>query len=218
MAAAFHTAYAGQPNDQTKPVWVYEGQVLISFYEKMINLAGEGKAMDLLSIWMAAKHSDAISHSTFLAACGFDRCMVHWARNQLNGSQRMGFIPVDAWASFVSHFYLWSGWWDQRHPKILDYMKLGGSIDLLDSGKDLARIGLWTERNHWHSARLSAESHTWIITWRSGIGLRRREGCPTEKDLTVLLDWWASSVPAWPRRPTESWPASEIMWPARAGR
>lgn len=56
MAAAFHTAYAGQPSDQTKPVWVYEGQVLISFYEKMINLAREGKAMDLLSIWMAAKH------------------------------------------------------------------------------------------------------------------------------------------------------------------
>lgn len=31
---------------------------------------------------------------------------------------------------------------------ILDYMKLGGSIDLLDSRKDLARIDLWAEPNH----------------------------------------------------------------------
>lgn len=45
-----------------------------------------------------SKAYDTISYSTFLeklAACGFDRRMVRWAKNRLNGSQWMGFSPVD---------------------------------------------------------------------------------------------------------------------------
>lgn len=48
---------------------------------------------------------------------------------------------------------------------------------------------------------------------RLGEGLK---SCPSEKDPGVLVDsdWiWASRVSMWPRRPTTTWPESELVWP-----
>jgi len=65
---------------------------LISFYDQVTCLVGEGKAVDVVYLDFS-KAFDTVSHSILPekpAAHGLDGCTLHWIKNWLNGrAQRL---------------------------------------------------------------------------------------------------------------------------------
>ena len=60
---------------------------LISFYDLVTHLVGEGKAVDVVYLDFS-KAFDTVSHSILLqklAVCGLDRYTLSWVRNWLEG-------------------------------------------------------------------------------------------------------------------------------------
>jgi len=60
---------------------------LISFYDEVTHLVGEGKAVDVVCLDFS-KAFDTVPHSILLeqlAAHGLDGCTLHWIKNWLNG-------------------------------------------------------------------------------------------------------------------------------------
>ena len=60
---------------------------LISFYDQMICLMDEGKAVDVIYL-DCSKAFDTVSHSILLeklAGWGLDGCTLHWVKICLNG-------------------------------------------------------------------------------------------------------------------------------------
>ena len=60
---------------------------LISFYDPVTRLVGEGKAVDVVNLHFS-KAFDTVSHSILLqklAVCGLDRYTLGWVRNWLEG-------------------------------------------------------------------------------------------------------------------------------------
>jgi len=59
---------------------------LISFYDQVIRLADEGKAVDLIYLDFS-KDFDTVPHDILLeklGAHGLDECTLHWIKNWLN--------------------------------------------------------------------------------------------------------------------------------------
>ncbi|KAK4831715.1 LOW QUALITY PROTEIN: hypothetical protein QYF61_018767 [Mycteria americana] len=186
---------------------------LISFYDKVTHLVGEGKAMDIVLLGFS-KAFDAVPHSILLeklSSCGISGFMVHWVKNWLKGrAQRVvvdgttsGWRPVTSGVPQGSIlgpvlFNVLISDVDTgvacAISKFADDTKLGGAVDSLEGQgalqRDLDRLEIWAMIN---GMKFNKSKYRILhLRWSNAghkykLGAEWLEGSPAERGLGVLV-------------------------------
>ncbi|KAK4828602.1 hypothetical protein QYF61_000054 [Mycteria americana] len=183
---------------------------LISFYDKVTCLVGDGKAVDVIFLDFS-KAFDTVPHSILLdnlSNCGMSRFTVRWVKNWLSGRAQRVVVngATSGWRLVTSSvpqrsilfniFYIndLDAGVECTIIKFADDTKLGGAVDSLEGPealqRDLHRLEHWAIVN----GMKFNKKKCWILHLRERnarhkykLGEEQLESSPAERDLGCWL-------------------------------